>query len=109
MKYKSKYVWIVVVAQLPVAGMALFPFVLVKKANPSAALIHHELIHFRQQAELLILPFYVWYLLSYLWNRLKGYSHYRAYKNIIFEREAYQEDENLAYLQKRPFWAFLKY
>ena len=90
-------------------GMALFPFLLVKYKSPSAILINHERIHFRQQLELLILPFYFWYILEYLINRLRGQSPNAAYRNISFEKEAYQNDEDLSYLRNRKFWAFLNY
>ena len=90
-------------------GMALFPFLLVKYKSPSKVLINHERIHFRQQIELLILPFYIWYILEYLTHRLRGKSPNQAYRNISFEREAYENDENLEYLNNRKLWAFWKY
>ncbi|MCY7353004.1 MAG: hypothetical protein LH606_20495 [Cytophagaceae bacterium] len=92
---------------LKVNGMALFPFILIREGRPSARLINHERIHHRQQIELLIIPFYLWYLLEYLLNRLRGQDHYTAYVNIRFEREAYRHDADLDYLKKRKFWAFL--
>jgi hypothetical protein len=71
-------------------------------------LIRHETIHLRQQLEMLILPFYLCYLANYLINRLK-YDHQNAYLKIIFEREAYAEEGNPAYLKQRKLWAWLKY
>jgi len=97
------------VPYLQVAGMALFPFILVQKSNPSKILVNHERIHLRQQIELGIVFFYLWYLISYGMNRLKGMPHNKAYHQIIFEREAYQEDENFQYLTKRKWLAFLRY
>ena len=90
-------------------GMALFPFILVKRKNPSLVLLNHERIHLRQQLELLILPFYIWYLAEYGWNLLHYKSRYAAYRKISFEEEAFAHDEDLTYLEKRRFWAFLKY
>ena len=90
-------------------GMALFPFLLVKYKSPSKVLINHERIHFRQQIELLILPFYVWYILEYLIHRLRGKSPNCAYRSISFEKEAYENDEDLGYLKRRKLWAFLDY
>jgi hypothetical protein len=90
-------------------GMALFPFLLIKYKSPSKILINHERIHFRQQIELLIFPFYLWYVLEYLIHRLRGKSPNQAYRNISFEREAYENDENLEYLENRKPWAFWKY
>ncbi len=70
--------------------------------------MNHERIHLRQQVELLIIPFYLWYVLEYVFYRLKGYSQEKAYRSICFEREAYQFENDLEYLRKRPFAAFLK-
>ena len=100
--------FIVRVPFLPAAGMALFPFILVKtqalKSNPQ--IINHEKIHLRQQLELLLLPFYTLYLLNYLINLLYYMEHDKAYQNIVFEREAYINDRNLNYLKARKFWAW---
>jgi hypothetical protein len=102
---------IIVVPFLWVHGMALYPFILIKyradRDNP--VLINHERIHHRQQLELLILPFYLWYFGEYLMNRFRHKSHYQAYRGISFEREAYQYETDLPYLTKRKMWAFLKF
>lgn len=90
-------------------GMALFPFLLVKYKSPSKVLINHECIHFKQQIELLILPFYIWYVFEYLIHRISGKTRNQAYRNISFEKEAYENDDDLQYLKKRKLWAFWKY
>ena len=94
---------------LHVNGMALYPFILVKeKQNLSnQRLINHELIHFKQQIELLILPFYICYFINYFVNLLYYKEHQKAYLQIIFEREAYRYDKDLCYLKQRKFLAFL--
>jgi len=94
---------------LPVAGMALFPFILVKQARykTDEVLINHEKIHLMQQLELLILLFYVVYLFNYLYNLIKYRNHDRAYNNIVFEREAYLMESDDAYLRSRSLWAWL--
>lgn len=90
-------------------GMALFPFILIRQPNPGAVLLNHERIHLRQQLELGIVPFYVWYLTEYLFRLLQYRDHYNAYLNISFEREAYANDVNLSYLKTRPWFAFWRY
>lgn len=90
-------------------GMALFPFILLRRPTDDARLIRHERIHLRQQAELLVVPFYLWYLLEYGLFRLRGLSHARAYRAIRFEREAFAHDADPGYLNRRPFWAFWRY
>ncbi|GAB4015892.1 hypothetical protein GCM10028808_42590 [Spirosoma migulaei] len=90
-------------------GMALFPFILVRQANPGPILLNHERIHLRQQAELGILPFYIWYGIEYCIRRFHYRDHYKAYRNISFEREAFTNEQDLTYLANRPFWKFWQY
>ena len=96
---------------LPAAGMALFPFILVKSniLKSNKLIINHENIHLRQQLELLLIPFYILYLLNYLLNLLHYFSHNKAYKNIVFEREAFSSDQNPDYLKSRRLWAWVNF
>lgn len=71
--------------------------------------MNHEFIHLRQQIELLIIPFYILYLLNYLINLIIYRSHFLAYRNIAFEREAYENDSRLSYLSGRRFAAWAAY
>lgn len=102
---------IIITPFLNVEGMAIFPFILLKKAtdgiNPT--IIRHETIHLKQQQEMLVLPFYLAYLINYLYNLAKFGNHDMAYRNIVFEREAYAQEQNKQYLKSRPFWAFMQY
>lgn len=92
------------------AGIAVFPFIFVSNKNHiSPTFLNHERIHLRQQLELLILPFYVWYVLEYLLRLMQYKNHHLAYCNISFEREAYTNELSLAYLKNRRFWSFLKF
>jgi hypothetical protein len=97
------------ISRLNVTGLAIFPFIFTKHKVRSKTLINHELIHHRQQLELFILPFYIFYLLDYLIGLIKYKNSYKAYMNICFEKEAYANDQNLNYLKNRPLWSFLKY
>ena len=72
-------------------------------------MLNHERIHLRQQAELLVVFFYVWYGLEYLIRLIQYRNRHEAYKNISFEREAYANEKDLDYLKRRSFWEFLKY
>ncbi len=91
-------------------GITLYPFLLVKskalKNDP--VFMNHERIHARQQLELLIVFFYLWYLLEYLILRVSK-SHDLAYRSIRFEKEAYCMETELQYLKKRKPYAFLHY
>ncbi|WP_374399534.1 hypothetical protein [Flavobacterium sp.] len=92
-------------------GFTFFPFVFLsdKKDKAHTVLLNHERIHIRQQLELLIVLFFIWYGIEFL-VRLVRYKNRRvAYYNISFEREAYANEKDLYYLKQRSFWSFLKY
>lgn len=83
------------------AAVALFPFIIVSPdIKITDELINHEKIHLRQQLELLILPFFILYFFEF---KKKGYW------NISFEREAYENENDLTYLKKRRIFAFIRY
>lgn len=102
---------ILVTRLVPYSAMALWPFILVKKQEMKhdAVLINHERIHHRQQLEMGIVLFYLVYLINYLCNLVKYRAHYKAYREIIFEREAYSMEADMQYLKRREFWAFTHY
>jgi len=92
-------------------GFAVYPFVLIKYriSKKDLVLLNHEKIHLRQQLELLILPFFIWYLLEFFVRYFQLRNWKLAYKNISFERESYQNETNTAYLEKRVFFNFINY
>lgn len=84
-----------------IRALAFFPFIIIPKSTViDDELINHERIHLKQQLELLIIPFYVWYLIA-LWRK--------GYYGISFEREAHLNDGDLEYLKKRKPYSFIKY
>jgi hypothetical protein len=92
-------------------GITLYPFVFLKdkKLKEDVILLNHELIHITQQKELLVLFFYLWYVIEFFIRLLVCKNWSIAYESISFEQEAYDNQSNLMYIQKRPRWAFLKY
>lgn len=92
-------------------GFTLYPFVFLKYKSDKedVVLLNHERIHIRQQIELLVVPFLVWYILEYLVRLIQFRDRNLAYRNISFEREAYQNEKNLHHLKQRSFWRFVKY
>ena len=92
-------------------GMTVFPFVFLRDADSKRNfnLIRHECIHARQQIEMLVLPFFLWYLAEYLWGLVRLKKHAEAYRNISFEKEAYGNEDNPEFLKQRAFWNFRKY
>lgn len=93
------------------AGILLFPFLFVRDADDKkdAVFLNHERIHFRQQAELFVFIFYLWYLVEFLLRLLRFRSWKAAYRNISFEREAYASERDLTYLKNRKWYAFFRY
>ena len=93
------------------SGLTVFPFIFLKnKENLKDPLfLNHEKIHLKQQAELLWIFFFIWYLIEYGIRIFQYKNHDTAYKNISFEKEAYENEQDLNYLELRKTFAFLKY
>ena len=93
------------------SGISIYPFIFLnhKALKDSPVFINHENIHLRQQIELLVIPFYIWYALEFLFRLFQHKQWKLAYCNISFEKEAYANEYNINYLDSRKFWAFMKY
>ena len=72
-------------------------------------LLLHEYIHTKQMRELLYLAFYLWYIIEWLVRLAMYRDMNKAYRNISFEREAYENQRNRSYIQERERFAFLKH
>ncbi|WP_276865749.1 hypothetical protein [Bacteroides heparinolyticus] len=69
-------------------------------------LINHERIHSVQMRETGYALFYLWYFIEWLVRlALPG----DAYRNIGFEREAYTNQTDLSYLERREPFSWVKY
>lgn len=92
-------------------AITIFPFIILKNSRQkeNKVLINHEKIHLKQQLELLIVGFYVWYVVEFLIRLIKLKHWHKAYLNISFEREAYKNENDLNYLKSRSLYSFLKY
>jgi len=111
-------------------AMCLWPYIFVRQKAASRYTVvanNHEHIHAEQQKEMLIvglalafafywsigfwsllfIPIFLWWYLIEWFIRLfcKG----NAYKKIAFEREAFEYEDDLAYLGSRKHFAWLKY
>jgi hypothetical protein len=100
-----------ILTKMKVNGITLFPFIILRNKDfkNNKILINHEKIHLRQQLELLIIFFYIWYVVEYYYWLVKLKNKHLAYRNISFEREAYAMEEDLNYLETRKIWSFWKY
>lgn len=94
-------------------ALALWPFIFVRsscKSKLSTVIENHEMIHLRQQTEMLVIFFLIWYVVEYVIRWIcYGFNHGKAYKNISFEREAYKNQSNLDYPRTRKHYAFLNF
>ena len=70
-------------------------------------ILNHEAIHTAQMKEMGYIFFYIWYFIEWL-IRLLINGRY-AYYCLPFEREAYENDQNLKYLEIRKPYSWLKY
>lgn len=85
----------------------LFGVLFVRKGcTMSKSDYNHEAIHTKQMKELLYVPFYILYLLEWLYRLIqKG----NAYRNISFEKEAYNNENDMNYLDKREHFSWIEY
>jgi len=93
-----------------VVGITLAPFGIYvnmdRKHRNLLNTIEHEKIHWKQQWEMLIIIWYIWYLVEYLIRRIiRRKGRYDAYKNIVFEKEAY----DWVNIKKRKPYNWIKY
>ena len=80
-----------------------------KNLKHDTVFVNHERIHLRQQVELLVIPFFIWYGVEFLIRWVHYKNTYLAYRNISFEREAYTHEKNINYLKQRKFWGFIRW
>lgn len=79
-------------------AITLWPFIFVRKdVKFDDVDLNHEKIHLAQQIELLIIPFYIIYLIEWI---------FKDYKNICFEKETYSNEDNLDYLKTRKHYCY---
>ena len=92
-------------------GVVLWPFVFVKREElkKDPVFMNHERIHLRQQLEMLVIFFFLWYFIEYFVRFIRYGDSYKAYSKICFEREAYANERKLSYLRNRKAWGFKKY
>ena len=68
--------------------------------------IRHEAIHTAQMKEMLYIFFYLWYVIEWI---IRLFMKGNAYRNISFEREAYDNESDIIYLEQRKRFAWTKY
>jgi len=101
-------VWLSYVAPITINAISLGPFVFCR-GELSEESRRHEIIHYRQQLELLFIGQWVLYTIFWLWALFQYRSPKEAYHQNPFEREAYDNAEDPKYLDTRPMYAWLTY
>ena len=93
-------------------AITIWPLIFVRNDNEkyyTDVVERHEYIHGEQQKEMLIVFFLLWYGIEWLIKLCYYRNRMTAYKNISFEREAYKNQNDLAYLDIRKHYAWTKY
>lgn len=110
---KNMIMKIVRCSWFPPKGYAAITLVFWMIAKPhvvlTSRLLNHEETHSRQQKEMLILPFFVWYALEFTIRLCQYRNWHDAYRNISFEREAYANEYDMGYLSTRKHFAWFNY
>lgn len=76
---------------LGVGAITLYPFIFFSGKSAINNTYRHEWIHIDQYRKHGYFGFLFKYALDYIKGRTKGLSHYQAYMNIPFEKEAYKK------------------
>jgi|TARA_B110000914_G_C15353458_1_gene395024 hypothetical protein len=87
-------------------AIALYPFIICR-GKLQKEIRNHEVIHLRQQLELLVIGFYTLYVLFWIVGLFKRKSIYDAYRSIPFEKEAYDNASNFDYLSNRRLFSWI--
>ena len=114
-------------------AMCLWPFIFVRNADASHynnEVNNHEHIHAEQQKEMLMVGvvlaalgylfiglwailfvplFFWWYGIEWICRLIQYRNGHKAYRNISFEREAYDNEKDLSYLKNRKRFTWIKY
>lgn len=99
-------------------AIAVWPFIFTK-GDVDDFIINHEKIHCEQQKELFLVGFYALYSATFLYEFLKSVvskekksiaKHWdTAYYNNPFEREAYDNQNDMKYFENRKAFSWIKY
>jgi hypothetical protein len=91
------------------AAITLSPFgIYVRKSYMGDfQMIRHEMIHWKQQLEMGIIFFYIWYFIEWLVRLFVNWGN--AYYSISFERESNSNEKNVNYLKTRKHFAWFQY
>ena len=101
-------VWLSKIAPIDVYAFS-FAIWVVCRGEMSEKTKNHETIHYRQQLEMLFIFQWVMYGLFHIVGLIRHRDGTIAYYENPFEREAYDNDQDLEYLQNRKHYAWVRY
>lgn len=92
-------------------SITLFPFIFIRRdQRNNKELLRHEIIHIRQQIELLIVGAIFLFITEYLYGRyIKKLDSRQSYYFTAMEQEAHRNAMNENYLKSRKPYAIVKY
>jgi hypothetical protein len=100
-------------------GWFFFPFIFINRKEPHPIdnanwikwhkTVNHESMHYWQCVELLVIGFSIIYFGHFFWNYIKYGNYSEAYRNVVYEREAYHNQYDLKYLETRKLFSFMEY
>lgn len=119
--WKGKYIFVVSAILTRIAGIfaglgkparafAFFPFLVSRHEHLPEWVIRHEIIHFEQQKELLLIFHTMLYTIElYYWRFIRGMKPMDAYLWTSSEQEAYIHMHDTEYLSKRKRFSVFRY
>ena len=90
-------------------GFCAFIVLFFADKNPAKHVVRHEMIHFHQYKEMLIIPFIIIYLGFFIVNWIIYRDPDKAYRRNPFEIESHFNECKRNYLKKRRFLAWIDY
>tara|TARA_R110002020_G_scaffold60956_1_gene164497 strand:- start:330 stop:668 length:339 start_codon:yes stop_codon:yes gene_type:complete len=93
---------------ISVYAITLFPFIIISEEVDEYTM-NHEMIHYEQQKELLVIGFYLLYAYDFVKGMIKYKDKHLAYFLIRFEQECYNHQNDLGYITDREKHAWKQY
>lgn len=84
-----------------VEAIMLYPFIFYEDKQPSQILKKHEMIHVMQLRKIGFFSFYLSYVLYYLAGLLLYKNSYYSYRNIPYEKEAFENQNFISMFDEK--------
>jgi len=95
------------IAPIDIGAITIGPFVF-SRGEMSDVTKNHETIHWQQYIETGIIGFVILYYSFYLYNYIKCRNGRLAYYSIPFEKEAYDNHEDMEYCMTRKRYSWIR-